>query len=201
MNLPPEKIQQHFVINEEFQSLFKKKPHETVLVGNEIRTIKRGFWERYEEKGNNVLKKAIVQYIMEGVTPNNVTLNDLSEQISVLSQIEQQSIIDSAKSTLSMDDGKLTKARLISIKKVENEDAKISTGVVSGVGGGIASLTTSVSPLLGIGIGFFSGFVGTYVYNQYQKYQVNHQYDERETRAMKILDAIDTGLNSSLTNN
>lgn len=187
----PSQFKEIFANNEEFQSLFTSKPPKTMLVGNIIEVIKGSFWERYEEKGNNVIKKALVKYIRNGETPKDVSLNDIYNKISTLSEVERQSIVDTTKSSLSLEDGKIIQKRLKDIDDVEGMRSNISTGVLSGATSGALAFAAESNPILGGAIGFFGGYAASYLSDEYTKYKINRNYDQQELRAKEVLDVID----------
>lgn len=202
----PEETGNLLKINEEYQLLFKRKQPKTTRVGNEIVFIKDGFWDSYKTKGNNIIKKALVQYILDGTTSKETNLDDVIQLVQKLSLIEKESLVKSINRTLLIKDGKLTEVRSNAIKDIEknheNQDV-ITSGILGGIGGAVISTVSRVHPVIGIGFGLFAGSALKYANCEYQKYNENQLWDQREKRAKTIFDMIhhepenDTNLTNS----
>jgi hypothetical protein len=180
--------------NEEYQSLFKTHQHKTVLVGNEIIKIKDGFFDRCKIKGNNVIKKAIIKYILNGATPIETSLNDVIQLAKKLSSIEKDSIINSVNETLSIENGKLSEKRSSAIKEIEKNHANEEGAQVwsGGLVGGVISyiFELPIHPIISVGLGLFAASALKNVEGEYKKNNENQLWDRREKRAKMIFDMI-----------
>lgn len=186
--------------NEEYQLLFKSKPRKTTLVGNEIVFIKDGFWDSYKTKGNNVIKKAIIQCILDGTTPKETSLNDVVQLAKKLSPSEKESLVNSVNRTLSIENGKLTEKRSKAIKHIEKNQDLITSGILGGVGGAAVSAISRLHPVISIGLGLFGASALKYADGAYKKYNENQLWDQREQRAKMIFDMINDQPENEKTN-
>jgi hypothetical protein len=184
------------VNNNEYQLLFNK-PQKT----EEHRFLnKHNFWDNYKLKGNNIIKKALIQYILDGNTPKNTTIDNLIPLVHTLSVIEQKSLIDSIKHTLSMQDGKLTKKRLHAIKEFDGNgfnNADVASYMFLGaIGGDILSVILRINPILGMSLCAIASGMLVYADAELGKYNENQLWDQREKRAALIIETINNQINN-----
>jgi thimet oligopeptidase len=144
-------------------------------------------------KDNSVIQKVITRYILDGITPKRMHLNEIIQQINELSPIEKESLVNNVNQTLSMIDGKLSQKRCEAIKNIEKNYENrnlIESGMFGGVGGAAVSAVSRLNPIMSIGLGFFGGSALKYADGAYKKYSENQIWDQREQRAKLIFDAI-----------
>lgn len=187
--------------DEEYQLLFKIKPRNTTLVGREIVFIKDSFFDSYKTKGNNVIKKAIIQYILDGTIPDETSLNDVVQLAKKLSLIEKESLVHSVNLTLSIENEKLTEERSKAIKNIEKNhenQSLITSAILGGIGGAAISAVSRLHSVISTGLGLFGASAFKYADGVYKKYNENNLWDQREQRVRKIFDMIDDKLENDI---
>ena len=181
--------------NDDILSIFEEKniPGKTKITpsGSEkiISFVKDidNFWNSYEAKGNVVLKKAIIYYILNGITPPDVELSQLQTLTKTLEEVEKVSLAESISAALDIKDGKLLRRNedIESINASKAYCGKIGAGL-----GFFAARSVSVAPPVGAAAGAVLGYIGEFAYKEYSKYKTNSLWDEREKRADEFLKEI-----------
>jgi hypothetical protein len=201
----------------EYQALFNVQKWRKVMVGNkehvvneqeyqqlvnkfgEIKytSMKQGFWQNYRCKGNQAIKKAMLQYIVDGaISSVNMSLAELVDVASKLTPIEKESLQESINHALLLEDEKLSldKKRLLAIKAKEKEfawDPMIFGGLfgLAGTMRGALDKNLKLGAVCGM-LGYLVGAGVGCVVVEYEKYNENILWDEREKRLSEIFSAI-----------
>ncbi|EKD71681.1 MAG: hypothetical protein ACD_46C00125G0005 [uncultured bacterium] len=144
---------------------------------------------QYKSVGNKLIKDALIQYISKGILPKDTSLNDLTELMKKLDEVEIQSLKFSVSAHPMI--AKAEKERAKDNEEIERDSYPKVAGMVGGLGLGGGSI--SKDPLTTAGLALF-GFVGSYAFSRastaYEKYQTNNSWDAREKRANEVLQII-----------
>lgn len=181
---------------EVFMSLFANAEREIIEIGHGIlksQKKKVGFFENYHNKGTNVLKKALINYILYDEKPTFVSLEKIYELVDKLDVMEKKSLIDSIRIALKTEDGNLTQMRTKEINDITQKYGKFDVfakGITGALGGAVLSAMVRTHPIVGAGVGFFCGWALNTGFCAQHKNEANLLWDQREMRAQSILQRI-----------